>query len=98
LGPNIKPSEIEVPPTAAKQKPGQFVIVCLHEHGELIPLTIEGSNPEKAAWTCFVGPPLLGATGEPPAAAIGEVSSELCGLQLFKKVSSDIDCASYGGR
>ena len=39
--------------------------MCLHEHGERIPLTIEGSNPEKAAWTCFVSPRPLGATEEP---------------------------------
>ena len=29
---------------------------------------------------------------------IGEVSFELCGLQVFEKVNNDIDCASYGSR
>jgi ferredoxin--NADP+ reductase len=47
LGRNIKLFEIEAPRIAKKQHPGQFVIVRLHENGERIPLTIEGSDPEK---------------------------------------------------
>lgn len=49
LGRNIKLFQIEAPRIAVKQKPGQFVIVRLHEHGERIPLTIEGSDPEKGS-------------------------------------------------
>ncbi len=54
LGRNIKLFEIEAPRIAAKQKPGQFVILRLHEHGERIPLTIEGSDPEKGSITLVV--------------------------------------------
>lgn len=54
LGRNIKLFVIEAPRIAAKQRPGQFVIVRLHEHGERIPLTIEGSDPEKGSITLVV--------------------------------------------
>ena len=47
LGPGVKQLEIEAPRIAKKQRAGQFVIVRLHEHGERIPLTIKGSNPER---------------------------------------------------
>jgi ferredoxin--NADP+ reductase len=47
LGRNIKLFEIEAPRIAQKQRPGQFVIVRLYEQGERIPLTIEGSKPDK---------------------------------------------------
>ncbi len=47
LGRNIKLFEIEAARIAKKQRPGQFVIVRLYEQGERIPLTIEGSKPEK---------------------------------------------------
>lgn len=46
LGPGVKQFQIEAPRIARKQKPGQFVILRLHDHGERIPLTIKGSNPE----------------------------------------------------
>lgn len=45
LAPGIKRFVIEAPRIARKQKPGQFVIVRIHEQGERIPLTIESSNP-----------------------------------------------------
>ncbi len=54
LGRNIKQFEIEAPRIARKQRPGQFVIVRLHEHGERIPLTIEGADPEKGTITLVV--------------------------------------------
>jgi ferredoxin--NADP+ reductase len=54
LGRNIKQFEIEAPRIAKKQRPGQFVIVRLHEHGERIPLTIEGSNLVKGTITLVV--------------------------------------------
>jgi len=47
LGPGVKQFRIEAPRIARKQKPGQFVIVRLHEHGERIPLTIKGSDPQR---------------------------------------------------
>jgi ferredoxin--NADP+ reductase len=51
LGTGIKLFEIEAPRIARKQKPGQFVILRLHERGERIPLTIEGSDPERGTVT-----------------------------------------------
>ena len=54
LGRNIKQFEIEAPRIAKKQRPGQFVIVRLHENGERIPLTIEGSDSEKGTITLVV--------------------------------------------
>lgn len=47
LAPGIKRFTIEAPRIARKQRPGQFVILRLHEHGERIPLTIERSDPER---------------------------------------------------
>jgi ferredoxin--NADP+ reductase len=54
LGRNIKLFEIEAPRIAGKQQPGQCVTVRPHEHGERIPLTIEGSDPEKGSITLVV--------------------------------------------
>jgi ferredoxin--NADP+ reductase len=54
LGRNIKLFEIEAPRIAKKQRPGQFVIVRLHDQGERIPLTIEGSKPQKGTITLCV--------------------------------------------
>jgi ferredoxin--NADP+ reductase len=54
LGRNIRQLEIEAPRIARKQRPGQFVIVRLHEHGERIPLTIEGADLEKGTITLVV--------------------------------------------
>lgn len=54
LGRNIKLFVVEAPRIAAKQRPGQFVIVRLHEHGERIPLTIEGSDPRRGSITLVV--------------------------------------------
>lgn len=46
LGTGIKLFKILAPRIAKKQLPGQFVIIRLHEQGERIPLTIEGSDSE----------------------------------------------------
>ena len=51
LGTGIKLFEIEAPRIARKQRPGQFVILRLHEQGERIPLTIEGSDPQRGTIT-----------------------------------------------
>jgi len=45
LAPGIKRFVIEAPRIARKQKPGQFIILRVNEHGERIPLTIEKSDP-----------------------------------------------------
>jgi ferredoxin/flavodoxin---NADP+ reductase len=47
LAPGVKRFVIEAPRVARKQKPGQFVIVRVNEHGERIPLTIESSDPAR---------------------------------------------------
>ena len=45
VGFKIKQFVIEAPRIARKQKPGQFIILRLHENGERIPLTIKSSDP-----------------------------------------------------
>jgi ferredoxin--NADP+ reductase len=54
LGPNVKQFEIEAPRIARAQKPGQFIILRLHEHGERIPLTIKASDVKKGTITIVV--------------------------------------------
>jgi ferredoxin--NADP+ reductase len=54
LAPTIKRFEIAAPRIARKQRPGQFVIVRLHEIGERIPLTIAGSDPHCGTITLIV--------------------------------------------
>ena len=54
LGAGVKQFEIEAPRIAKSQKPGQFVIIRLHERGERIPLTIKGSDPAKGTITLVV--------------------------------------------
>jgi ferredoxin--NADP+ reductase len=54
VGLNIKQFEIEAPRIARKQRPGQFVILRLHDKGERIPLTIKCSNPETGTVTIVV--------------------------------------------
>lgn len=54
LGPGVKQFEIEAPRIAKKQRPGQFVILRLHEEGERIPITIKGSDPARGTITIVV--------------------------------------------
>jgi len=54
LAPGIKRFLIEAPRIARKQRPGQFVIVRIHEEGERIPLTIENSDPQKGTISIVV--------------------------------------------
>lgn len=51
---NIKQFVIEAPRIARKQRPGQFVILRLHESGERIPLTIKASDPIAGTVTIVV--------------------------------------------
>jgi ferredoxin--NADP+ reductase len=53
-GLNIKQFVIEAPRIARKQKPGQFLILRLHEKGERIPLTIKSSDPAAGTVTIVV--------------------------------------------
>ena len=45
---------IEAPLIARKRKPGQFIILRLHEKGERIPITIADSDIEKGTITIYV--------------------------------------------
>ena len=46
LNPTVIQMEIEAPLVAKKAKPGQFIILRVHEGGERIPLTVAGCNRE----------------------------------------------------
>src|ERR1039458_7002319 len=54
VGFKIKQFVIEAPRIARKQKPGQFIILRLHDHGERIPLTIKSSDPVAGTITIAV--------------------------------------------
>jgi ferredoxin--NADP+ reductase len=54
LAPDVKLLRITAPRIATKQKPGQFVIVRVHEEGERIPLTIAESDPVAGTVTVIV--------------------------------------------
>jgi ferredoxin--NADP+ reductase len=54
LAPDVKLFRIVAPRIARKQKPGQFVIVRVHEQGERIPLTIAASDPTAGTITIIV--------------------------------------------
>jgi ferredoxin--NADP+ reductase len=47
IAPGIKRFVVEAPRIAKAHKPGQFVIIRLHDHGERIPLTIERADATK---------------------------------------------------
>ena len=51
LTPNIKLFDVNAPAVAAKSKPGQFVILRVHERGERFPITIADANPKKGTVT-----------------------------------------------
>jgi ferredoxin--NADP+ reductase len=54
VGLNIKQFTIEAPRIARKQRPGQFLILRLHEKGERIPLTIKSADPAAGTVTIVV--------------------------------------------
>lgn len=54
VGFNIRQFVIEAPRIARKQRPGQFVILRLHDKGERIPLTIKSSDPRAGTVTLVV--------------------------------------------
>jgi ferredoxin--NADP+ reductase len=60
VGFKIKQFVIEAPRIARKQRPGQFIILRLHENGERIPLTIKSSDP--AAGTVTIAVQSIGKT------------------------------------
>ncbi|HSE49332.1 MAG TPA: sulfide/dihydroorotate dehydrogenase-like FAD/NAD-binding protein [Terriglobales bacterium] len=54
LAPDIRQLTIFAPRIARRQKPGQFVIVRVHERGERIPLTIAAADPLEGHITIIV--------------------------------------------
>ena len=54
LSQDIKQLTIFAPRIARRQKPGQFVIVRVHERGERIPLTIASADPDEGRITIIV--------------------------------------------
>jgi len=54
IAPAFKQYLVEAPEIARKHQAGQFVIVLLHDHGERIPLTIAGADPENGTITLVV--------------------------------------------
>jgi ferredoxin--NADP+ reductase len=59
-GLNIRQFTVVAPRIARKQRPGQFVILRLHDKGERIPLTIKGADP--AAGTITIAVQAVGKT------------------------------------
>lgn len=59
-GLNIRQFTVESPRIARKQRPGQFVILRLHDRGERIPLTIKSADP--AAGTITIAVQAVGKT------------------------------------
>ncbi len=54
VGLNIRQFTVKAPRIARKQRPGQFVILRLHQQGERIPLTIKSADPAAGAITIAV--------------------------------------------
>lgn len=54
VGFNVRQFVIQAPRIARKQRPGQFVIVRLHDQGERVPLAIHGSDPGAGTITLIV--------------------------------------------
>jgi ferredoxin--NADP+ reductase len=54
LAADVKLFRVAAPRVARKQKPGQFVILRIHEQGERIPITIAESNPADGTITLIV--------------------------------------------
>jgi len=54
LGPEVKLYKLEAPDIAKKARPGQFVILRIHEEGERIPLTINDLDPQGGTVTIVV--------------------------------------------
>ncbi|MBI4495330.1 MAG: sulfide/dihydroorotate dehydrogenase-like FAD/NAD-binding protein [Deltaproteobacteria bacterium] len=46
LAPSVKQIKVSAPEIARKRKPGQFIVLCLDDEGERIPLTIADADPQ----------------------------------------------------
>ena len=54
LAPGVKRFEVAAPEIARHRRAGQFVILCAHEEGERIPITIADADPERGTITLIV--------------------------------------------
>jgi ferredoxin--NADP+ reductase len=54
LAAEVKLFRVAAPRVARKQKPGQFVILRIHEQGERIPITIAEADPANGTITLIV--------------------------------------------
>ena len=54
LSPTVFQLKVVAPTIAKKRRPGQFIILRVHEEGERIPLTIVDSDPEEGTITLIV--------------------------------------------
>ena len=54
LTPNVKLIEVEAPEIARKARPGNFVIMRIHEKGERVPITLAGSDPKAGTVTLVI--------------------------------------------
>src|SRR5436190_20893023 len=54
LAPGVVQFWIDAPAIARKRRPGQFVIIRLHERGERIPLTIADADPARGSISLVV--------------------------------------------
>lgn len=71
--PDVFSFKITAPLIAGKAKPGQFVIIRLHEKGERIPLSLAGINPDEGTITLIV-------------MAVGKTTSEMATLKKGSKI------------
>ena len=54
LGPDVKLYKLKAPDIAKKARPGQFIILRIHEEGERIPLTVNDFDPQEGTVTIVV--------------------------------------------
>jgi ferredoxin/flavodoxin---NADP+ reductase len=90
LGPGVKQFVIEAPRIARKQRPGQFVIIRIHDAGERIPLTIKASDPEQGTITLVVQ--AIGKT----TSLLNELEEGDAILDVVGPLGEPSEIASYG--
>jgi len=90
LTPNIKLFEVEASAVARKIKPGQFVILRVHERGERIPITVADADPDRGTVTLVFAE--VGKTSK-ELGALGEGDAI---LNLAGPLGNPIKAENYG--
>jgi len=90
LTPNVKLFEVEAPDIARKAKPGQFVILRVHEKGERIPITIADADADGGAVTIVFAK--VGKT----SLLLGELEEGEEILDFLGPLGNPIDVEDYG--